>query len=240
MGASQFFGGSTRPGDPPNVFTAIAFETQKVANTSASTIRITGDFEFPAPTVTVLEFGNPIAPADPRLPRAAAFVELSTSLTRADGISVETLLFLYGVETFRGSRTADLLPIVIGSASGIEVSSSPNGLTFAVPALTLGDFFLGNLAPGEVLDVTGRYVAQIGSGFGETGASAFVGDPNELSASSARFTLETGDSAGPVDPPPGVTPVPVPPVWALLAVGCAALGATRGAGVRRRPVRGVA
>lgn len=229
VGANTVFGAGTGQANPPNVYTARAFETQTVANTSSSTFSVVGDFEIPAPTVTVLEFGNALAPPDPKLPRATAFFELTTALTRADGITVRALPFLYGVETFRSSRTADLLPIVIGSASGIEVSTGPNGqLTFAVPALTLADFSLGSLAPGEVLKVTGRYFAQIGSGFGETGASAFIGDPNNLSASSARFTLETGNGAGSVDPLPGPTPVPAPAGWALLAIGLAALGATRG------------
>lgn len=233
VGANTVFLAGTSRANPPNVYTAIAFEVQTVSNTSSSTFSVVGDFEVPAPTVTVLEFGNALDPADPKLPRASAFFELTTALTREDGITVRATPFLYGVETFRNSRTADLLPIVIGSASGISSSTGPNGQQiYAVPALTLADFPLASLAPGETLRVTGRYLAQIGSGYGETGASAFVGDPNNLSASNARFTLETTDGTGPVNPPPGPTPIPGPASWAVLAAGLAAFGAGRGVRAR--------
>lgn len=228
VGANVLFIAGTSRANPANVATAIAFDAQTVANTTDAPFTVGADFFVPAPTLTVLEFGNALAPPDPKLPRAVAFFELTTVLTRVDGSNTSKQAYLYGVETFRSTRTADVLAQALGSATGLQFSTTAiGGQVFSVPELTLRDFPVGELLPGESLEVKGRYFAQVGSGFGETGAAAFIGDPNNLSASSARLTLETLDGIGPSDPPPGPTPVPAPAGWAVLAAALAGLGAAR-------------
>lgn len=222
---SVFVAGTSRL-NPPNVLIARALETQTFRNDTASTTGVIGTFTIPSPTVTLLFGGVTLDPADPKKPRGTAFAEITTSLTDVNGVRTGTVLFTYGVDTFYDPLTAELLSIPVGSAPGAVQTTGPNGqVIFTVAEATNQLLALGVVGPGETLAVTGRYLTQVSSGFGETGASAFVGDPNNLSASSARFTLATDDGTPPVNPSP--TPVPAPAGWPVLAAGLAVLGAVR-------------
>ena len=86
---------------------------------------------------------------------------------------------------------------------------------FQLSDLSIDDFALGDVGPGDALEISFDDFASASTGFGETGIFAAIGDPFDLSAGGGHFELQVG-AIGP--------PVPEPSTYALLAAGLLVVG----------------
>jgi hypothetical protein len=212
VGVSGFFFASALP---PNALVAEGSTSQTITNTSTTdTVPVLLDFFIPSPTLRFFNVGNSFpAGADPdRDASATARLSLLTKLTRADGTVVEEVPLDYGVRTFREPVTGVFLALPIGSGNLERFDEFDGSFGFSRPDLTGNGFNIGNLGPGETLEVTYDYFAQVSTGFGETGVFAAIGDPFNLETGGGRFSLQIGD---PQQPPV----VPEPAAAALVALG---------------------
>ena len=222
VGANGFFFQNSLP---PHTLVATGTDTQSITNNSDFTIAMDVDFFIPAPTLQFFGVGNFFPAGNPRDVFANANIRLLTTLIQANGNRVETIHLDYGLRTFRDPLFGQLLPLLTVDAGQVTRFDEPDGsFGFQLEELDIEDFGLGNIGPGETLEITYDYVAAVSTGFGETGVLALIGDPFDLDASGGRFTLNVGA----VPSPPGV---PEPMTMAMLGLG---LIAALGRSARRR------
>ena len=81
------------------------------------------------------------------------------------------------------------------------------------------DFTLGEIGPGETLEITYDYIASVSTGFGETGVFAAIGDPFNLDVSGGRFAFQLRNL-------PPTSSVPEPGVMVMLGLGLVAMSRT--------------
>lgn len=217
-----FFPGSL----PPNTLEASGAFSQTITNNSTLAqpliVPVVIDFVVPVPKMQFFGVGNSFPPgADPAKDVTAALsLKMLTKITHPDGSVSENVALDYGMTLFREPLSGVLLAIPSRDASGgLSRFEAPDGsFGFQLLDLKLDNFPLGDIGPGDVLNFSYRYSANAGTGFGETGIFAAIGDPFDLSASGVRFELQVG------------APVPEPATWMLLVAGLLAVGR----GVRAR------
>ena len=201
---------------PPNRYFASGAWTQTLTNNSSVAQESTGVFSVPAPTIRLFGVGDSFPQgANPDLD-AAANVEfrLTTTLTHADGSKVESIVFDYGMHTFRdtigGALLANTTNDALGALSRFDEFDGSFGFRL-VPVLK--EFSFGVVAPGESMVFGFDYFATASTGFGETAVFAAIGDPFDLSAGGS-FKVQ-------------VSGIPEPGSLALMALGLASLSFMR-------------
>ena len=211
---------------PPNRYFASGRWTQTLTNNSAVNQVSTGAISVPAPIIRLFGVGDFFpAGADPDLDASAkAEIRLTSTLTHTDGSVVDTVLFDYGLHTFRDSIGGALLANPDGEAPipTIFFDVFDGSFAFRLPAVLL-NFSFGTVAPGEKLEFGYDYFATASTGFGETAVFAAIGDPFDLTVGGG-FNFEVVDAAPPPDPGTGI---PAPSSLALLLLGLSVLGMRR-------------
>jgi hypothetical protein len=211
VGANGFFFQNSLP---PNALLASGTDTQSITNNSEFTVLMDADFFIPAPTLQFFGVGNFFPPGvDPqRDVTANATIRLSTKLTQANGTTVEIVHLDYGLQIFR-EPTGLLLPRLTRDAGQVSRFVEPDGsFGFQLEDFDAEDFSLGEIGPGETLEITYDYIASASTGFGETGVFAAIGDPFNLDVSGGRFAFQLRD----LPPTPGI---PEPATVAMLGIG---------------------
>jgi len=138
---------------PPNRYLASGRWTQTLTNDSTVTQLSSGRIIIPAPTIQLFGVGDFFpAGANPELD-AVAQVQYSftTRLTHADGSVVETILFDYGMHTFRDKFGGELLANATGDALGMlsRFDEFDGSFGFRLPQV-VRDFFSAVLRPVRV------------------------------------------------------------------------------------------
>lgn len=214
VGVSGFFFPNSLP---PNALAASGSTTQRVTNNSTLTFPVVVEFFVPAPTIRLFGVGNSFPPgADPaRDATAFADITLQTRLTHPDGSTVEAIPLDYGLLLVREPVSGVLFPFPTRDAAGsLSRFDEPDGsFGFRLANFNGTAFSLGNIGPGDTLELTYDYFARASTGFGETGVFAAIGDPFNLSTGGGRFSLQIGSGS-----------VPEPPALATFALGFLALG----------------
>jgi hypothetical protein len=210
---------------PPNRYFASGRWTQTLTNDSTVAQVSEAAISIPAPTIRFFGVGNSFpAGANPDLDAFASVnIRLTSTLTRADGSVVDTILFEYGMQTLRaplvGLLLADPTDDALGALSRFD---EPDGSFGFRLQSVLRTFSFGRVAPGESLEFGYDYFATASTGFGETAVFAAIGDPFDLTTRGGRFEVQ-------------VSPIPEPGTLALMALGLGTLGAARRSA--RRPAR---
>jgi len=210
---------------PPNRYFASGTWSQTLTNDSSTATTSSGVISVPAPTLRFFGVGNSFPPgANPDLDATAAVdIRLTTTLTHADGSTVDNVIFDYGMHTVRapivGVLLADPTDDALGALSRFDEPDGSFGFRL-LPGLK--NFSFGTIGPGESMKFGYDYFATASTGFGETAVFAAIGDPFDLSTG-GRFEVQFLS----------VSDVPEPREFALIAVGLAVLVAMR----RRRRTR---
>jgi hypothetical protein len=204
---------------PPNRYFASGTWSQTLTNDSLTSMTSSGVISVPAPTLRFFGVGNSFPTgANPDLDATAAVsIRLTTTLTRADGSTVEKVIFDYSMHTLRapivGVLLADPSDDALGALSRFDEADGSFGFRLLPVAMS---FSFGTVAPGESLRFGYDYFATASTGFGETAVFAAIGDP---------FDLSTGGSFGVQIFP--VSGVPEAASLVLTAAGLAVLIAMR-------------
>ena len=204
---------------PPNRYFASGTWSQTLTNDSSTSMTSSGAIFVPAPTLRFFGVGNSFpAGADPDLDATAAVsIRLTTTLTHADGSTVDTVIFDYGMATVRapivGVLLADPTDDALGALSRFDEPDGSFGFRLLPVSRT---FSFGTVRPGESMRFGYDYFATASTGFGETAVFAAIGDPFDLSTG-GRFDVQIRQ----------VSAVPEPANLALMALGLAVLAAMR-------------
>ena len=233
VGSSGFFFETSLP---PRHLLATGQYLQTFTNTAApggATVAMFLDMFIPTPTIRLFGVGDffPVG-RDPALDVTARVdAAIFATIKHPDGSSAFNNVLDYGMTVVRegGSGSSGKLGAVLArDASPSQLTQNidePNGsFEFELNALHLEHFFVGDLAPGDVLEFAYGFTAQGDTGFGETGVFAAIGDPFDLSSGGGRLAIA-------FDAPPAV---PEPGTWMLLAIGSLALRLGARAAAQRR------
>ena len=204
---------------PPNRYFASGTWSQTLTNDSSTAVTSSGVISVPAPTIRFFGVGNSFpSGANPDLDATAAVdIRLTTTLTHADGSTVDSVVFDYGMHTLRAPLVGVLLADPTDDALGaLSRFDEPDG-SFGFRLLSvLKNFSFGTIGPGETMKFGYDYFATASTGFGETAVFAAIGDPFDLSTG-GRFEVQFLP----------VSDVPEPSHLALTAAGLAVLVAMR-------------
>lgn len=224
VGVNNFFAS----GSSPKPFSALASGTitRQFENATDESQVFFGDVVIPAPVITL--FGAEVRsflPSNPALDLTAqVLARIVTTLTRPDGSFDEFVSFEYGMRTFRDPLTGEMRVTLASSFAPASVTRDGLTLAFALPEQRFG-FETRTVFPGETLTLDLQYLATGGTGFGENGVFAAIGDPFDIQGGGGRFEVTLADDG--VEPPDLPSPVPLPATLPLLAAGFAALAGLR-------------
>lgn len=232
VGVSGFFFQNSLP---PHALQASGTNTQTITNNSNVALPFVMDFFIPAPTFQF--FGNigdffPPGVDPARDATARLSTRILTKVTHPDGTIVEDVRLDYGMTLFRDPDTGVLGVIASPdagklAASLIKFDELDGSFGFQLSALGIDDFALGDIGPGDILELSFDYFASASTGFGETGIFAAIGDPFDLTLGGGRFEVEVA-----------AAPIPEPATWTLLAAGLLVVGFVGRARAQRYRGRG--
>ena len=216
-----FFTGSL----PPDALLASVTFSQTISNNSAKAVTVFSDITIPAPTIQLFGIGDFFpAGVDPRRDVTASVnASFLTRITHPDGTVVNGQPLDYGIFLFRNPITGILTGVDADGALLPRFQQPDGSFGFQLPNFHEDNLALGEIAPGDRIELTLDYFASASTGFGETGIFAAIGDPFHLSAAGSGLDIHVGLAAA----------IPEPTTWTLLAAGLLAVSFAARARVRR-------
>jgi hypothetical protein len=211
---------------PPDALLASATYRQTITNHSSVSVSLFADVTVPVPTIQLFGIGDFFpAGADPRRDVTARVnASFLTHVIHADGSTADGQPLDYGISVFREPISGKLFGIDADGAVLARFEEPDGSFGFQLPNLHEENLALGEIGPGDTVELTLDYFASASTGFGETGVFAAIGDPFALNAGIGNLNLQVGV----------LTPVPEPGAWAVLAGGLLALRFGARAAARRQ------
>ena len=210
---------------PPDALLASVTFSQTITNNAANAVTLFADITIPAPTIQLFGVGDFFpAGVDPRRDVTASVnASFLTRITHPDGTVVNGQPLDYGIFLFRNPITGILTGVDADGALLPRFQQPDGSFGFQLPNFHEDNLALGEIAPGDRIELTLDYVASASTGFGETGIFAAIGDPFHLSAAGSGLDIRVGAAAA----------IPEPSTWTLLAAGLLAVSFAARARVRR-------
>ena len=210
---------------PPDALLASVTFSQTITNNSANAVTLFAGITIPAPTLQLFGVGDSYpAGADPRRDVTASVnASFLTKITHPDGTVVNGQPLDYGLFLFRESNSGILFAIDADGAFLPRFFEPDGSFGFQLPTFHEENLALGEIASGDVMQLTLDYFASASTGFGETGIFAAIGDPFHLNAGGGGLDIHVGAAAA----------IPEPTTWTLLAAGLLAVGFAARARARR-------